>query len=257
MALRPLRSATGVHLEDLAVLIGHLKSDPRATELVGDAEAASAALKAQHESWNAQHHAVKEVQSSLANIDETLHSAVRVAHLAILDDVRNNRRDPKFLTYFPRGLVGIFTAAYVDELQAVRSLAERCAQDSSPKIQEQADVLRGAADQMEAALDRRTKAMLAESVSYGQLQVEKLLAVDTCRRTGHRLTELYPAERDRVRSYFRPTRRRARSTAPATDNVAPATEGSATDASAPATAALATSTPVPPTLVLTSAAADL
>jgi hypothetical protein len=31
------------------------------------------------------------------------------AHLVILEDVHNNRRSPKFLTYFPRGLVGIFT----------------------------------------------------------------------------------------------------------------------------------------------------
>ena len=57
---------------------------------------------------------------------------------------------------------------------------------------------------MGAALDRRTATMLAESVAYGQLQVEKLRAIATCRRIGHRLTELYPAERDRVSSYFRP-----------------------------------------------------
>jgi hypothetical protein len=243
MALRPLRSATGAHLEDMAVLTGHLKSDPRASDLVADVEAASAALKAQHETWSTRHHAVKETTSVLANIDETLHSAVRAAHLAILEDVRNNRRDPKFLTYFPRGLVGIFAAAYVDELQAVRSLAERCAQDPSPKVRDQAGVLQAAADQMNAALARRTEAMLAESVSYGQLQVEKLHAIDTCRRTGHRLTELYPAERNRVRSYFRQVRNRSHPPAPATG--APAPE-------APAAAA-----PVPAALALTSAAADL
>jgi hypothetical protein len=253
MALRALRSATGVHLEDMAVLTARLKSDPQATELVADAEAASAALKTQHERWNARRHAVKETQSGLANIDETLHSAVRVAHLAILENVRNNRRDPKFLSYFPRGLVGIFTASYVDELQIVRSLAERCEQDQSPKIKEQAGLLQAAADQLSAALDRRTQAMLAESVSFGQLQVEKLHAIDASRRIGHRLTELYPAERDRVRSYFRPTRRRARPTLPATDSSAPSTEAPAT--SAPVSPLV--SAAVPPALVLTSAAADL
>jgi hypothetical protein len=252
MALRELRSATGVHLEDMAVLIAHLRSDPRTAELVGDVEAASTALKTQYETWNTQHHAVKETRSGLANIEEALHSAVRVAHLAVLNEVRNNRRDPKFLTYFPRGLDGIFSAAYADELHAVRSLAERCAQDPSPKIQEQASVLRAAADQMSAALDRRTEAMLAESVSYGQLQVEKLHAVDACRRTSHRLTELYPAERDRVRSFFRQMRRRARPTAPATGDPEPAAEAPATAASPPPGAPA----PVTPALVLTSAAAD-
>ena len=227
MAVRALRSASGVHLEDMAVLIAHLKADPRSTSLVADVEAASAALKNQKESWDTQRHAVKEMRSCLANTDETLHSAVRAAHLVILEDGHNHRRAPKFLTYFPRGLVGIFTAPYADELQVVRSLAERCAQDSSPKIREQAPLLGAAADQMSTALERRTATMLAESVAYGQLQVKKIGAIETCRLIGHRLTELYPAERDRVRSYFRPVHRRARSTASATGAPASATEAAA------------------------------
>ena len=258
MAVRALRSASGVHLEDMAVLIAHLKADPRSTSLVADVEAASAALKNQKESWDTQRHAVKEMRSCLANTDETLHSAVRAAHLVILEDGHNHRRAPKFLTYFPRGLVGIFTASYGDELQMVRSLAELCARDLSPKIQEQAPLLGAAADQMSTALERRTATMLAESVAYGQLQVEKLHAIDVCRRTVHRLTEMYPAERDRVRSYFRSTRRRARSTTPATGTPATA------PASAPATEASTTSAPVSPmasapvlpALSLTSAVAN-
>lgn len=240
-------------MEDMAVLIAHLKSDPRATELVAGVEVASAALKNQKESWDTQRHAVKETKSSLANIDETLHSAVRAAHLVILEDGRNNRRAPKFLTYFPRGLVGIFAAPYTDELHAVRSLAERCVQDPSPKIREQAGVLGPAAAQMSAALERRTATMLAESVAYGQLQVEKIRAIETCRRTGHRLTELYPAEQDRVRSYFRPIHRRARPAPPATGVPAPAAEAPATSVPVPGAA----SAPVPPALVLASTAADL
>jgi hypothetical protein len=70
MALRPLRSATGTHLEDMAVLIAHLRSDPRASELAADVEADSAALKTQHETWNTRNHAVEETQSGRANIDE-------------------------------------------------------------------------------------------------------------------------------------------------------------------------------------------
>ena len=256
MALRPLSSAPEVHEEDLAVLIAHLNADPRASELVADVQTASAGLKTQHENWFTRRHAVKETQSGLANINETLQSAVRAAHLAILTEVRNNRSDPKFLTYFPRGLVGIFTAPYADELQAVRSLAERCAQDPSPKIQEQAGLLGVAADPMGAALDRRTAALLAESVAYGQLQVEKLHAIDVCRRTVHRLTEMYPAERDRVRSFFRQTRRRARSTPPATGApaTAPATVAEMSTTSAPVSPMA--SAPVLPALSLTSAVAN-
>ena len=267
MSVRSMSYAPGVHQEDLAILEAHLQSDPRAADLVAEVQATSAGLKSQTEKWDTQRHAVKETNSAAANVDETLHSAVRAAHVVILEDVLNNRRSPKFLTYFPRGLVGIFTAPYTDELQAVRALAERCTQDPSPKIQEQASLLGTAADQMSAALDRRTAALLAESVAFGQLQVEKTRAIEICRRTGHRLTEIYPAQQDRVRSYFRPTRRRARPTLPATD--APAAEAPGTSASGPPTTSgpllpatsgpvvLGVSAPVPPALVLTSTAANL
>jgi hypothetical protein len=203
MAVRSLHYAPGEHLEDLAYLGAHLRADPQAAELVPNVEAASAALKAQSEDWSIKHHAVEEAQTGLENIDELLHNVVRTAHSVILDDVHHNRRSPRFLTYFPRGLAAIIKAPYVDELLAVRSIAERCAQDPSPKVQEQADLLRAAADQMNAALERRSEALVAESASYGQLQVQKLQTIDTCRRTGYRLAELYPDERDRVRSYFR------------------------------------------------------
>jgi hypothetical protein len=253
MAVRALSFAPGVHLEDMAVLIAHLRADPQAAGLVPEVEASAAELKTKKENWDTRRHAVKQAKSAAANIDETLHSAVRLAHLVILDDVRNNRRSPTFLTYFPRGLVGIFTAPYADELQVVRSLAELCAQDPGPKIREQAGLLGVAADPMSAALDRRTAALLAESVAYGQLQVGKIRAIETCRLVGHRLTEMYPGEQGRVRSYFRPIHRRARSTTPASGAPAPATEASAASAPVPAVA----SGPVPAALMLASAGANL
>lgn len=55
---------------------------------------------------------------------------------------------------------------------------------------------------------------MAEAASFGLLQVEKLAAIETSRRVGHRLAELYPSERDRVRSYFRRMYRRARRATP-------------------------------------------
>ena len=47
------------------------------------------------------------------------------SHLVILENGHNHRRALRFLTYFPRGLVGMSTASYTDELQVVRSLADR------------------------------------------------------------------------------------------------------------------------------------
>jgi hypothetical protein len=243
MAVRALRYAPEGHLEDMAYLIAHLKADPQAAELALNVEAASAALKTQSEGWRSTHHAVVAAQTGLENVAEISHNVVRTAHDVILDDVRHNRRSPKFLTYFPRGMVAIIRSPYLDELLAVRSLAQQCARDPSPKVREQGDLLRAAADQMHDAFERRAEARVAESVSYGQLQVQKLRAIDTCRRAGYRLAELYPDERDRVRSYFRQIYRRPREAAQTT--AAPATEPEAHDG------------PVPAVLALTSATADL
>lgn len=262
MAVRALRANPAEHQEDLAYLIAHLNADPRAAAFAAAPEAASAALKTQIEDWTTKRHTVKETQVGLGNAEENLGNVVRTAQAVILDDLRHNHRSPRFLTYFPRGLVAITRTSYQRQLTGVRSLAQRCAQDPSPKVQEQAGLLSAAADQMNAAFNRRGEALAAELASYGQLQVEKLATIDTCRRVGYRLAELYPNEPDRVRSYFRNTNRQPRSTAPATGNSTTptqtqttATGTTGTTATATAMAAPAAATAAAP-LVLTPAAAS-
>ena len=210
MAVRATDYAAAEHLDDLAHLAACLKADPQATALVPDVEAGFVALRTQSEEWDLNRHVVQETQKGLGNVSESLCNVVRAAHAMILDDLGYNRRSPRFLTYFPRGLVAYTRASYLDQLTAVRSLALRCAQDPNPRIQDQAGRLQAAADQMDAAFARRARALVAEAASFGQLQVEKLATVETCRRVGHRLTELYPYQRDRVRSYFRRIYRRPR-----------------------------------------------
>lgn len=227
MAVRALRSACAEHQQDLSYLLANLNADPRAAEIVPELEASSAALRAQNDDWMTRHFAVRETQSGLGNADEAMINAVRNANAAILDALNHNRRSQRFLIYFPRGLGAFTRASYLDQLSAVRALAQRCAQDPSPKIQEQAGLLNAAGDQMDAAFTRRGEALIAESASYGQLQAQKLQAIDACRRVGHRLAELYPGEQDRVRSYFRKSYRRARPTLPAAEDPTAAT-GTAT-----------------------------
>lgn len=270
MAVRALRSAPAEHLEDLSYLIAHLNADPAAAPFAPDPEAGYAALKAQNEDWSSKRFTMKEAQTALANADETLNNVVRTAQAVILDDLRHNRRSPRFLTYFPRGLVAFTRASYQDQLTAVRSLAQRCAQDPNPKIREQAATLDAAADRVGAAFVRRSEALVSESTAYGQLQVQKLATIDTCRRVGYRLAELYPNEPDRVRSYFRKTYRRPSPAAPAAGEPT-ATAGAATTGTA-ATGATTTGsgttgttatetapkvTAAGPALVLTSAGVNL
>jgi hypothetical protein len=224
MAVRALRYASGAHLEDMAYLIAHLKADPQAAELASNVEVSAAALKTQTETWSSNRHAVEEAQTRLENVDENLHDVVRTARDVILQDVHHSRRSPKFLTYFPRGLAAIFRTPYADQLRVVRSLAERCAQDPSPKIQDQVGLLTAAADQMHAAYEQRLDALVAESASYGQLQVQKIESIRMRRRVGHRLAELYPDDRDRVRSCFRLVYRRRRAKDVAPEGAMPAIE---------------------------------
>ena len=215
MQARSMRSVPTEHLEDLAYLTAHLKADPLAKEIATDMEAESATLKVQIDDWSNKRHAVQETQTGLGNMTETLRNAVRHAHDVILDDLRRNRRSPKFLTYFPRGLETFNKASYLELVTDVRSLVQRCAQDPSPRVQEQGTLLQAALDQMDAAFDHRAQAQADEGAAYGQLQVQKLQSIEACRRAAFHLAVIYPSEHDRVRSYFRRVTRRPRPTAPA------------------------------------------
>jgi hypothetical protein len=73
--------------------------------------------------------------------------------------------------------------------------------------------------------------------SYGQLQVQKIDSIRMCRRAGHRLAELYPDDRDRVRSCFRLVYRRRRARELAACGAMPATEAGTETEAAPAVAA--------------------
>ena len=253
MQARSLRSAPAEHLEDLGYLTAHLKADPQAAEIIPDLDVATSALQARIANWNSKRHAVQEAQTGLQNSDEILRNAARHAHEVILDDLRRNRRSARFLTYFPRGLVPFTRSSYQDLLTAVRSLTQQCAQDPSPKVQEQATLLQAAVDQTDAAFARRGGALGDEGAAYGQLQVQKLLTIGACRRAAARLTELYPEEADRVRSYFRTTTRRTRPTAP--ESGEPASEAPAAATESAATEAAADATPARPTLALAGAPA--
>ena len=203
MAVRVLRSAPSEHVEDLAYLMARLKGDPQASELATGVEPAWTSLRAQIEDWDAKRHAVQEAQTSLKILSRVVDNAVRVAHGAILDALDRNRHSPKFLTFFPRGLVAVYRASYQDKLTMVRSIAETCTRESDPKILQQAELLRAAADPLDAAFRRRSETRVAESAAYGQLQTRKIEAMNTCRWIGLHLTGLFPFNHERVRTFFR------------------------------------------------------
>ena len=254
MQARNMRSAPAEHLEDLAYLTAHLKADPRALEIASDMEAESATLGDQIEEWSRKRHAVQETQTGLGNMTETLRNAVRHAHNVILDDLRHNRRAPKFLTYFPRGLGAFTKASYLDLVTDVRSLVQRCVQDPSQRVREQGTVPQAALDQTDAAFDHRAQAQADEGAAYGQLQVAKLQGIQACRRAAFHLAVIYPSEQDRVRSYFRRVTRRPRPTVPA-EGVPASESGTAVTRSA-ATAMASAARPVEPIVTLTPAAAS-
>jgi hypothetical protein len=258
MQARTLRSAPAEHLEDLGYLTAHLKADPHAAEIIPDLDVATAALEARIANWNSKRHAVQEAQTGLKNSDEILRNAARHAHEVILDDLRRNRRSARFLTYFPHGQAPFTRSSYQDLLTAVRSLTQQCAEDPSSKVQEQVTLLQAAVDQTDAAFARRAGALGDEGAAYGRLQVQKLQTIGACRRAAARLTELYPEDADRVRSYFRTTTRRRRPTGPASGEpaaeVPAATTGPAAKEAA-VTEPAADATPARPTLALASAPA--
>jgi hypothetical protein len=63
---------------------------------------------------------------------------------------------------------------------------------------QQAELLRAAADPMDAAFRRRSETRVAESAAYGQLQTRKIEAMDTCRRIGFHLTGRFPFSKSAI-----------------------------------------------------------
>ena len=93
-------------------------------------------------------------------------------------------------------------------------------------------MLQAATDRMQAAFNRRAQALAAESASSGRLQEQKIQTVETCQRISNRLSELYPNQWSRVRSYFRRPRRGARPTGEAMADPVQAAETAAGSAQA-------------------------
>jgi hypothetical protein len=208
MDITVLQQPATHHLADLAYLVTRLTADPRAARFAPGVEAASAGLQAQLEDWSRDRQVVQETQREATNARETLGKALRTARDVILDDRGYDWSFPSLVAYFPHGPATVTRGSYIDQSVAARCLARQCAQDLSPMVRDQAGLLQAAVDRMDTAAARRSEALVAESASCGQLHVQKLRAIFTCSRVGYQLAELYPDERDRVRSYFRPIRHR-------------------------------------------------
>ena len=207
MTVRPLGYSADEHLQDVSFTMTRCNEDPQAVALVPELQPVYEALKDRIEKWSAKYKALDAAQAGLEIADEAVDETARNFHGVLLTELHHHRHEPKYLTYLPRGLNGVIKAAYGEEAVLVKSLAERCAADPSPRLHEQAALLGAAADQMSVALQRRSADSAEETTAYGELQIAKLGAIDALRRISGRLTDNYPHDRERVRSFFRVVRK--------------------------------------------------
>ena len=228
MHSRAISYAAREHLQDLDYAISHLEPDPVGAQFAPDAEAARAALETKMDDWTATDRALATAQAGLLIAEENLSNAARKARAGILDDVHYKRDARKIVTYLPHGLHAVTTVSFLEEVGAVRVLAAHCAQDPSPTVQALSGPLVTAADEAQAAYDRRRDALVAEGAAYGRLQVEKINATDALRQIAHRLLEVLGNDRDKVNSFFRPVARPRRNNAAARTNGAEAEAGTVT-----------------------------
>jgi hypothetical protein len=203
MLTRLITSSVREHLDDLAFTAARCRANPRTAELVPILEPVQASLRGRIDAWKAQKDALLQSQTALVQADEELDNALRSAQAVLLEDVGHVRRAPKLLTFLPRGITPIIAAPYLDKAAIVLAIAQRCARETSSRVQALSTTLTAAVEKVTAAYARRQAATISEMAAFGELQLQKLAAIHACHRVEHRLSEMFPDEPDRVRMYFR------------------------------------------------------
>ncbi len=208
MSIRTEGTSTNEILRDARFHYAAVESDSNARSL-GDAVAQDiAALKGKR---NASEDAEEQRLAALAALlrsDFDLDAALRATELEVLGAVAKNRAAAQYKAVFPQGLSALIRLRGADEAREVRAsigkLKEAFPEIAAAHAAELDALAQASIDAEQAWKDSETQAarVFADEV------IARTELVRQLQKNEGALTALYPGERARVRSYFRPTRRR-------------------------------------------------
>jgi hypothetical protein len=208
MAIPRETTGTDEVLRDARFHIASLQAHPRATSLVDAVRTVAADLKERRNAAEQKEEARVDALARLLRTDYELDDGLRQLQLDVLGAVNKNRADVKYRAVFPRGLSAIVVLRGAAEAREVGRLCEEL-RARLPELAERhgAELERLAAASAEAETQFR-QAEVDAAAAFGQERLARAELVHQLQKSEGALLIEFAGQRSRVRSFFRPTRRR-------------------------------------------------
>jgi len=208
MSIRDESSSTNEILRDARFHRAALVSDPGASHLESSITKDMDALKKRRNASEEAEEKRIEALANLLRVDFDLDEQIRATEVEVFGAVSKNHADPAYKAVFPKGLSAIVGLRGEDEAREVRAVL--------PKLKEHfakiSAARHGALEKLATASTDAEKKWKDAETEAAHVFADEVIArtelVRQMQKNEGALLALYPGQKGRVRSYFRPTRRR-------------------------------------------------
>lgn len=208
MAIRDEDSASAELKRDATFHSAALTADKATEHLAAGVEQVVKNLKSAVETAEDAEDARLIALARLARADFELDEALRQLELDLQKATNKNRKDPLFRAILPDGLASVVALRGTEQAEVVdrivKALEKRAASLSKSYSK---DLLRLAKAAVDAEATWR-RATTTASAAFGEEVLARTELVRQLQKNEGALLSLFPGQRRRVRSFYRPTRRR-------------------------------------------------
>lgn len=208
MPIRDERTSTDEILRDSRFHRASLASDPRTTHLVSVLQTAETKLRqaaGRHDEKDDQR---TDALALLLRTDFELDEKLRLLELAVLGAVGKDRAHTGYQALFPRGLSALLALRGDDEAREVAALVGKL-KGQFPKLATEYGADLGRLGKLTGEAERAWRqAETDTAAAFGEEVIARVELVRQIQKNEGALLSIFPGQRRRVRSFFRPTRRR-------------------------------------------------
>lgn len=208
MAIRDERTSTAEILRDSRFHRAALAADPRTAQLAAGLGAAEAKLRKAAGDHDERDNLRTDALAVLLRTDFELDEKLRLCELAVLAAVNKNREELGYKAVFPRGLSAVLVLRGEEAAKKVVTLAGNL-KKHFPKLAPDYGVDLAKMAQGSSGAERAWRQAEADAAAaFGDELIARVELVRQLQKNEGALLAVFPGQRRRVRSFFRPTRRR-------------------------------------------------
>jgi hypothetical protein len=212
MAIRDERSGSEEILRDARFHRAALAGDPTTMHLAERVTPGIEALRAARAATDSREDSRLDALAALVRADFELDDRCRHAELEVLGFVNKDRSHAVYRACFPNGLSPLIAGRGREQANAVKTLVEALRSRVPDIGARHAEVLTTLAESATTAETAWKEAERQSAATFGEERIVRLELVRQLQKNEGALTEIFPGQRARVRSFFRPTRRRGAAT---------------------------------------------